>query len=214
METKSSVAIFAIFILCGLGLLCWGFGKLNIPILENISEQTAIETIKTEFPDLADYPSDQLPPRSIKTEKSSNGWYVAFIQEGSGVPIISARCFFVDDNKDILNDKEYTPKIDEDLAGDFSIKTCSPSKSTNQKCQLETCHGLDVVCGANPPDACTAMYALGDKCLQYVKCGNQNGQCQPTENENFNQCKSCVQNCLNIHENDNVALFTCESGCK
>jgi hypothetical protein len=50
---------------------------------EIISELKAIEIIKNQFPELKGYPSDMLPPQSIKTEKTDDGWYLAFIQEGS-----------------------------------------------------------------------------------------------------------------------------------
>ena len=81
-------------------------------------------------------------------------------------------------------------------------------------CAIETCHGLDVKCGPNPPDACTEMYAVGDKCLQYAECGVQNGECQQIQNSQFTQCKSCVQKCIDANENDDInLLFECESKC-
>lgn len=217
MKKKLITSILVIIVTLCLMIVYFVFNKINFSTSKNISEQIAIEVIKNKIPDLIDYPSDQFPPKSIKSEEVSNGWHVAFIQEGSGVPIISARCFFVDANKNILDEKNYAPKINEDVVGDFSVTTCSPSKLNEpiiQKCQLQTCHGLDIVCGANPPEVCTAMYGLGDKCLQYVKCGIQNGLCQPIENDKFNQCKLCVQNCLNVYKNDVITQFTCESKCE
>jgi len=80
-------------------------------------------------------------------------------------------------------------------------------------CALETCHGLNIVCGSNPPDVCTEMYGIGDKCLQYAKCGVQNGKCQQIQNSQFTQCKLCVQKCIDANENDNMKLFECESKC-
>lgn len=81
-------------------------------------------------------------------------------------------------------------------------------------CFLETCHGLDISCGPNPPGACTMMYAMGDKCLQYAKCGILNGQCQQIVNTQFTECKACVQACINSNANDSVKMFECESKCK
>jgi hypothetical protein len=60
-----------------------------------LNERNAIELLQNTYPELRAYPSDELPPRSIRTEQTPDGWYVAFIQEGSGLPILSARCYFV-----------------------------------------------------------------------------------------------------------------------
>lgn len=83
----------------------------------------------------------------------------------------------------------------------------------NPSCGLETCHGLDIACGQNIPNVCTMVYEIGDKCLQYAKCGVQNGECQQIQNTQFTQCKSCIQNCIDTTENDNEKLFECESKC-
>jgi len=64
-----------------------------------ISEGEAIRILTNTYPDLCAYPSDGLPPRSVRTEQAPEGWYVAFIQEGSGLPILSARCYYVDNDR-------------------------------------------------------------------------------------------------------------------
>lgn len=137
-------------------------------------------------------------------------------------------CKNFDITKDItqpLNDIVATVKINETLVPNNPPANTAPAKNpssnilppknpTSQKCALQTCHGLDVTCGPNPPDVCTEMYGMGDKCLQYVQCGIVNGTCQAIENPNFTQCKSCVENCININQNDNIKMFECESNCK
>ncbi len=85
--------------------------------------------------------------------------------------------------------------------------------SGSSTCELENCHGLDIKCGSNPPDVCTEIYMLGDKCLQYAKCGIQNGTCQQIQNAQFTQCKSCIQACIDSNGNDNMKAFECESNC-
>ena len=80
-------------------------------------------------------------------------------------------------------------------------------------CAVENCHGMDIKCGSNPPDVCTEMYGIGDKCLKYAKCGVQNGQCQQIMNPQFTQCKACVQACVAANKNDNIKAFGCESKC-
>ncbi len=207
MKNKILILISILIALFCLGIGYWFFGH-KFSTSKTISESTAIETIKNKFPELKEYPNDKLAPKSIKTEKARDGWYVAFVQEGSGRPIISATCFFVDNNKNIMSMKTYTPGVEEDSAAEFSPRTCSPGA-----CSLENCHGLNIVCGSNPPDVCTEIYEIGDKCLQYAKCGVQDGKCQQIQNSQFTQCKSCVQKCIDANENDNMKLFECESKC-
>jgi hypothetical protein len=74
----------------------------------NISDNGIIQLLKNVYPELNDYPSDELPPKSIKSEYKDNMWYIGFVQEGSGVPIISARCFSVNSDN-IIMEKEFVP---------------------------------------------------------------------------------------------------------
>ncbi len=197
-------------IIIGLLLLCSIFiiSCIKQPFTEKLSESEAISILKIANPEFKDYPNNNLAPQSIKTEKMTDGWYIAFIQEGSGRPIISAKCFLIDNQKNILSMRQYNPKVEENSNAEFSPKTCTPGA-----CSIENCHGLDIKCGSNSPDICTAMYEVGDNCLQYAKCGMQNNKCQQIESIQFTQCKSCVQKCVNDNKNDNMKLFECESNC-
>lgn len=76
-----------------------------------IEQGEAIRIVQAACPDLLAYPSDGLPPRSIRAERSANGWHLAFIQEGSGLPILSARCYLVTDDRAIIA----TGRIDQSL---------------------------------------------------------------------------------------------------
>ena len=89
-----------------------------------------------------------------------------------------------------------------------------PIASSTAVCKVENCHGLDIKCGSNPPEACTMMYALGDKCLPLATCGIVDGECQVVENERFTVCKSCVDKCLANFQDDQPGLFDCESHCQ
>ena len=89
-----------------------------------ISEEDAISLIQNQYPELQDFPSDGLPPKVIRTEKSSNGWYVMFETQGSGRPIIEAKCFFVDNSKTVIQTGQYKPETD-DMQLDISAKTCN-----------------------------------------------------------------------------------------
>ncbi len=87
-----------------------------------LTESKAISILKNAYPEYQNYPNDNLPPQSIRTEKDIDGWYVAFVQEGSGRPILGAKCFFVNYDESIRVIGEFNPTI-EDI--DFSIKTCT-----------------------------------------------------------------------------------------
>lgn len=80
-------------------------------------------------------------------------------------------------------------------------------------CVVENCHGLDIQCGAKAPEMCTAMYGLGDKCLQYAECGVVNGSCQQIENPKFTQCKKCAQDCQAASPDDPIKMFQCDGQC-
>jgi len=79
-----------------------------------LSESEAISLLKAAYPEYKNYPNDNLPPQSIQTKQASNGWYVAFVQEGSGRPILEAKCFLVSNEKTITIIGKYLPKIGED----------------------------------------------------------------------------------------------------
>src|SRR3989344_7677156 len=68
-----------------------------------------------------------------------------------------------------------------------------PSVST--KCGIQECHGLDVTCGANVPDACTELYALGDRCRKYLSCVRDSSGCNLVKTLDFEKCRQCVEKC-------------------
>jgi hypothetical protein len=79
-----------------------------------LTKSDVISLLKAAYPEYKNYPNDNLPPQSIQTKQSSNGWYVAFVQEGSGRPILEAECYFVSNDKSITFIGEYLPKGGED----------------------------------------------------------------------------------------------------
>jgi hypothetical protein len=81
------------------------------------------------------------------------------------------------------------------------------------KCGIESCHGMEIVCGSNVPDVCTEVYMLGDSCRQFAKCGIIAGLCQSVQSPRFDQCKTCVKKCESDFDKDNAKMFECESGC-
>lgn len=79
-----------------------------------LTKSEVISLLKAAYPSYKNYPNDNLPPQSIQTKQSSNGWYVAFVQEGSGRPILEAKCYFVSNDESITFIGEYLPKVGED----------------------------------------------------------------------------------------------------
>lgn len=78
-------------------------------------------------------------------------------------------------------------------------------------CGVQNCHGLQVSCGPNIPDACTQEYQLGDACRPFMKCAVTQGSCQQVEIPHYQQCRDCVEQCLqDFHGEDR---FACEANC-
>lgn len=93
-------------------------------ISDHVGDKEAISLIKKQYPQLHDFPSNDLPPKVIHVEKSSNGWYVIFETQGSGIPLIEAECFFVDDSKAVTMIGKYRPQ-GINMTSNISFKTCS-----------------------------------------------------------------------------------------
>lgn len=96
----------------------------------------------------------------------------------------------------------------------FTADSGTGGEIINNECGVESCHGLEISCGPNIPDACTLQYAFGDRCRQYVSCQIIDGECRPVVGKKFDQCKSCVEKCLKDFKNDTVKQFECESKCE
>ena len=92
----------------------------------------------------------------------------------------------------------------------FALEEFARSKI---RCGIENCHGLDIICGENVPEACTAMYKFGDRCRQYVRCEIVDEECILIEDRGFKECKLCVQKCQEAFKGDMIKGFECESQC-
>jgi hypothetical protein len=78
-------------------------------------------------------------------------------------------------------------------------------------CGVENCHGLEVSCGSNLPLVCTETYQEGDRCRQYASCQIVGGNCALVIGKEFNDCKTCVEACL--EKKDSRDIYRCESHC-
>ena len=103
--------------------------------------------------------------------------------------------------------KTTVPTIQTSTQTPVPERTPVPTFSTI--CEFTSCHGLDLVCGPNPPQTCPAIYQLGDKCRQYAFCSMAGGTCRLVTNPQFEVCKSCIDNC----GGDQAEILTCEEKC-
>lgn len=85
------------------------------------------------------------------------------------------------------------------------------AKKASLKCGLESCHGLDLKCGNNPPKICSQMYAIGDFCREYAKCEISNGNCVLIKNTKLNSCIACMKACPT---KDTIKHADCEIECR
>ena len=86
----------------------------------------------------------------------------------------------------------------------------TPPPTLSSTCGFTGCHGLDLACGPNPPQVCTAIYQLGDKCRQYAYCSTTNDTCRLVTTRQFDTCKTCIGKCGGA---DPAEIFSCEEKC-
>lgn len=95
-------------------------------------------------------------------------------------------------------------------SGSF-CKAAPQEKKVSLQCGLESCHGLDLKCGYNPPEICSQMYAIGDFCREYAKCEISDGNCVLTKNTKLNSCVACMKTCPT---KDSIEMENCETKCR
>ena len=89
------------------------------------------------------------------------------------------------------------------------VVTPSPP-APSATCGFTSCHGLNLACGLNPPQFCTADYQLGDKCRQFAYCNSTPDACMLVTTAQFESCKSCIDKCAGA---DPAEIFSCEEKC-
>ncbi len=76
---KIGIIVFVVVVLMAVAVFYTANGNKS-----GLTESEAISLLKAAYPEYKNYPNDNLPPQSIQTKQATNGWYVAFVQEGSG----------------------------------------------------------------------------------------------------------------------------------
>lgn len=115
----------AVMLVIALGIF-WTFQHTAAPgstPTDMMTREAAIGLVAAKYPELASYPSEALPPRTIISESSLEGWYLAFVQNGSGRPILSARCFKAVMDGTVVPSGEYIPHGEPEPLT-ISAKTC------------------------------------------------------------------------------------------
>ncbi len=91
-----------------------------------MAEEAAVETIIDLYPELEAYKTTSLPPSSIVTKQLGTGWYVAFIESGSGIRgILTARCYRVSETTRVEQVGTFTAQGGQ-TAERMQLETCSP----------------------------------------------------------------------------------------
>lgn len=108
-----------------------GRPSLNEPA-KVVTQEQAVEVIKEKYPELHGYPYDGQPSKAIVGEKGDEGWYIAFIKNGSGEPSIGARCFIVKATGEIIENGNYSPSFGSEENANFSAKNCINNTPTQE----------------------------------------------------------------------------------
>jgi hypothetical protein len=98
-------------------------------LLTEISEREAIDFAVGTYPELQGYETTSLPPSAIETKKGPEGWYLAFVRRGSGLPgIIDAKCYYVRNSKEITLQGTYT-RDENSVTDTINVETCTGTPS-------------------------------------------------------------------------------------
>lgn len=128
MNTKMLFGILAVFV-----LLVGGFFFLAYPVpptgapTATLTRDEATNAVIALHSELAAYKTTSLPPSFIETKEAPVGWYVAFIQRGSGLPgILNAQCYHVKNEQEVTATGQYT-RHDNVEADTIALEDCTPS---------------------------------------------------------------------------------------
>lgn len=119
---KKSLWIMVMLVIVGGGY--WFFLREKEPV-QTSSEAVAL--VQKQVPELASYPSENLPVKSIETKDTDTGWLLGFYTEGSGVKgILDAKCYAVSKEGEVTETGSYqadnTPPAEK-----IELSNCTPT---------------------------------------------------------------------------------------
>ena len=131
MTTKTLLTILAVLVI----ITALAFvSAIFIPTTRTLSEREAVDTVLLKYPELAQYQTTSLPPSSIDAKQTKLGWVLGFIRRGSGLPgIIDARCYSVDNNKNITAVGEFKKESTTTIVDSINLETCAPLEVTSSQ---------------------------------------------------------------------------------
>ncbi len=116
-------AVTGVVVLCVL-FVYFGHNKKEIVTSEITTGEQAVASVKKTYPKYQDYPSDNLPPKTIEVVESEEGWRVGMYVRGSGLPgILSADCFIVSRTGAVTENGFFNG---EGPAAAINLATCTP----------------------------------------------------------------------------------------
>jgi hypothetical protein len=123
MSTKTLVGILVVFAVVGFGAYI-SLGQSR----HAFTQEDAIDAVIAQHPELAAYKTTSLPPSSIETKKQIDGWSVAFVQRGSGVPgILQAQCYHVNIDGTMVQATGQYARHDNIEATTVALENCTPN---------------------------------------------------------------------------------------
>lgn len=183
------------------------FPLFSEPSPNTLTQKEAVDAIIKLHPELAAYRTTSLPPSSIETKQGAEGWYVGFIQSGSGVSgILNAQCYHVVSPKNVIIIGTYTREPDRQTEK-IALETCqplvmeqpaptssSPTSTLNLgKCYIGGCSSQ--LCSDQPDLVSTCEYRAKYACYKTTTCKRQSdGQCGWTKTPELAACLANPQN--------------------
>lgn len=198
MNTKILFGVLAVIALLAAGsfFLSGSAAPATAP-----TRDEATSAVIALHPELASYKTTSLPPSFIEAKEAPNGWYIAFIQRGSGLPgILNAQCYHVNSTQEVTATGQYT-RHDNVEADMVALEDCNPSNipvpqttpvvnNPSGKCYIGGCSAQ--LCTDQQDAVSTCEYTAIYACYKSAKCERQvNGQCGWTQTP---QLAACLRN--------------------
>ncbi|MFZ5376131.1 MAG: hypothetical protein ACOZAN_00480 [Patescibacteria group bacterium] len=86
--------------------------------------------------------------------------------------------------------------------GQIGTDPTSPTGNNIATCGIEQCHGVDVTCGSNVPEACTLEFRIDDTCRSLIRCQQTGTRCELVKDDAFANCQNCVEKCMQLSDAD------------
>jgi hypothetical protein len=168
-----------------------GFFLALKPSSVALTKDQAIDAVIAQHPELAAYKTTSLPPSAIETKPQVDGWSIAFVQRGSGIPgILQAHCYHVGTDSAIVATGKYV-RMDNVEADTIVVEDCTPNNIAmpEAKCYVGGCSAQ--LCTGEPDAVSNCEYNPRYACYKTAECERQvNGQCGWTSTPELSMCLS------------------------